>query len=291
MLYFTKKTQAIPTQCILISEYICSIRTWAKEMRLQNNIMADTMESSLTQSHSATVFTKPYSTIHSTKIKVSHILTSCAHRTPTVRSPYANRTLTVRPPYATRMLTVRQPYANCTFTCNPLSYSRQILCLWEKMQIHWRAPGWFSACGRHCKSIVVFSAGPLLVGNTANPLSCFWLVLSFPWFSDHTPTLYNLPLSFKPHTNPLQPSFLFQTTHQPPDNFLPSFIQTTHQSLTTSHDPQTTHQPLTGFFSFSDHTPTPYNLLLSFRPHANPLQLPFVSQTTHQPLSPSFSES
>ena len=149
-------------------------------MRLQNNIMADTMESSLTQSHSATVFTKPYSTIHSTKIKVSHILTSCAHRTPTVRSPYANRTLTVRQPYANRMLTVRQPYANCTLTCNPLSYSRQILSLLEKMQIHWRAPGWFSACGKHCKSIVVFSAGPLLVGNTADPLSCFWLVLSFP---------------------------------------------------------------------------------------------------------------
>ena len=119
-------------------------------MRLQNNIMADTMESSLTQSHSATVFTKPYSTIHSTKIKVSHILTSCAHRTPTVRSPYAHRTQTVCSPYANRTPTVRSPVIHCDIL------------------------GKSSACGKKCRSTGVPLVGFQLVGDamTNSPSLC-----------------------------------------------------------------------------------------------------------------------
>ena len=270
------------------------------------------MESSLTQSHSATVFTKPYSTIHSTKIKVSHILTSCAHRTPTVRSPYANRTQTVCSPYANRTPTVRSPVIHCHIlgkssacwkkcrstgvplvgfqlvgnTANPLSSFRQVLCLLETLQIHCRVSGWSSAS--HDSQTTHQPLTTFLFFSNHTPILYNLRLFLFP---DHTPNPYNFPFSFKPHTNPLQPCFLFQTTHQTPDNFPPSFIQTTHQSLTTSHDPQTTHQPLTSFFSFSDHTPTPYNLPLSFRPRANPLQLPFLFQTTHQSISPSFSES
>ena len=63
-------------------------------------------------------------------------------------------------------------------TADQLSYSRLVFCLWETLQIHCRVPGWSSACGKHCRSMVIFSAGPLPVGNTADPLSCSWLVLS-----------------------------------------------------------------------------------------------------------------
>ena len=83
------------------------------------------------------------------------------------------------------------------YICNPPTPKQceinSILSLRETLQMYCHVPGLPSACGNHCRSTVVFLVGPgwswfVLVGpqlvrNTADPLSCSWLVLVGPGWS------------------------------------------------------------------------------------------------------------
>ena len=73
-------------------------------------------------------------------------------------------------------------FVHCMYICNPPTPKQceinSILSLRETLQMYCHVPGLPSACGNHCRSTVVFLVGPQPVGNTADPLSCSWLVLS-----------------------------------------------------------------------------------------------------------------